>query len=341
VTLAIMPPSPCLPENTRAQLHGFWTFAFVEWLMAVYGNAIHDESADLPEGCVRHRLLCANPWGLHEMAFTHWGDPENPDVVLCVHGLTRNGRDFDALARTLARRFRVICPDMVGRGHSDWLPHPSGYQMTQYLSDIMTLLAWLRVPTLDWVGTSMGGLMGLILASSPKTPIRRLMLNDIGPSIESAGLKRIAGYLGQTGPFGDMAEVRHYLRTVCASFGPLSEAQWTHLAVCGTRKNPEGFFLAYDPGIAVSFPVPDQGNPPLDLWPIYATLRLPVLVFRGQNSDLLSAAVFERMQREGPKATGVEWQGVGHAPMLMDEAQIKMLNNFLTSSRALAQQDPI
>lgn len=289
----------------------------------------HDENAPLPLGCSQDRVLCANPWGLHEMAFTQWGDPHNPRVVVCVHGLTRNGRDFDVLAQALAPEFRVICPDIVGRGCSDWLPQALGYQFGQYLSDILTLLAGLRVRHIDWVGTSMGGLLGLLLAHSPKSPVRRLVLNDIGPAIEGAALRRIAGYLGQTGPFADLDQVRHYLKTVCAPFGPLSEAQWTHLAVCGTYRKDDGLYLAYDPGIASAFVIPHEEAGLPDFWSVYHDLRLPVLVLRGRDSDLLSPEVFARMQAEGPRAHGVEWGGVGHAPMLMETAQTDVVRTFL------------
>ncbi len=169
------------------------------------------------------------------MAYVAWGDGEAASNVVCVHGLTRNGRDFDDLASRLAENRRVVCPDVVGRGVSDWLPDPAQYQTPQYVSDMAALIARMDVGWVDWVGTSMGGLIGMALASQAGTPIRRLVLNDVGPFIPKSALERIAEYCGKAKPFADIDALEHYLRQVHAPFGPLADPQWRHLAEHGGR----------------------------------------------------------------------------------------------------------
>ncbi len=170
------------------------------------------------------------------MAYAEWGAAEAARVVLCVHGLTRSGRDFDRLAAALAASgCRVVCPDVVGRGSSDWLEDPAGYAYPQYLADMTALIARLDVEAVDWVGTSMGGLIGMMLAAQPGTPIRRLVINDIGPFIPKAALARIGDYLGQDQSFADLEAAEAHLRTVHAPFGPLTDAQWEHLTLHSVR----------------------------------------------------------------------------------------------------------
>lgn len=276
----------------------------------------------------QHQLVCAGPQGLHRMAYVEWGAPDNPRVVLCVHGLTRNGRDFDFLARALAPRFRVVCPDVVGRGRSDWLADPAGYDFPQYVADMVTLIARLDVAQLAWVGTSMGGLIGMSLASLPGTPIERMVLNDIGPRITATALRRIGQYVGKAPLFPDLAAVEAYLREVSAPFGPLTDAQWRHLAEQGVRKVPGGWALAYDPALGDAF----RKQPivmDVDLWPVYDAIRCPTLALRGAESDLLTHATLMEMTRRGPCARPAEIEGVGHAPMLMASGQIALVSDFL------------
>jgi len=267
------------------------------------------------------------PHGFHRLAYTEWAGPPGARTVLCVHGLTRNGRDFDDLARSLSRRFRVVCPDVVGRGKSAWLSHAEDYGYPLYLADMAALVARLDVDELDWVGTSMGGLIGMMAAAQPGTPIRRLAMNDIGPLIAVEGLQRIATYVGEDPAFEDMADLEAYLRKVSASFGTLSDA---HLAEHGARRRPDGKLgRAYDPAIAQAF---RSVKGDIDLWPLWDAVRCPTLVLRGAESDLLRPGDAAEMARRGPKARIVEFPGIGHAPSLMVPDQIAVIEDFLAAA---------
>ena len=276
----------------------------------------------------QRRLACLGPHGFHELAYTEWGDPDHEHVVVCVHGLTRNGRDFDVLASRLATRCRVLCPDVAGRGHSEWLQHKADYAYPTYLADMAALVARSSARQVDWVGTSMGGLIGTFLAATPGTPIRRMVVNDVGPFIPRAALERIAAYVGTDPRFADLAEAEAYLRRVHAPFGPLSDEQWHHLATHGTRPRSEGGFgLAYDPGIAEAF---RGGVADVDLWPVWDRVGCEVLVVRGAESDLLDAATAQRMvEALGARARLIEFAGIGHAPAFMAADQIAAVESFL------------
>ncbi len=273
-------------------------------------------------------IACLGRDGFHRMAYTAWGDGEAASNVICVHGLTRNGRDFDRLAAVLAETRRVVCPDVVGRGKSDWLRDPEQYQIPQYIADMAALIARMDVGWVDWVGTSMGGLIGMALAATPKTPIRRLVLNDVGPFVPKAALQCIGEYCGKAPYFDDLTGLQQYLRIVHAPFGPLSEAQWRHLAEHGGRVDDKGLTLAYDPGIGVPFDRPEDLTD-IDLWAVWDTIRCPVLVLRGAHSDLLSHETAQEMAARGPKATVVEIAECGHAPALMAEDQIAIIDDWL------------
>ena len=277
-------------------------------------------------------VRCISATGLHRMAYWEWGARDNPRVLVCVHGLARQGRDFDRLARQLSGDYRVICPDVVGRGRSDWLKNPAAYQIPSYVADMVTLLARLDVEQVDWVGTSMGGLIGLGLASLPDTPIRRLVLNDVGPSVEPAALQRIGSYLGQPLRFKTVEEGAAYLRTISAGFGPIGDEDW--LALSRPMFRPEGdqLKLHYDPAIALALAAvtPEMARMGEQmLWAGYDSLRMPTLLIRGAESDLLSPSTAEAMTRRGPKAELVEIAGAGHAPMFSDAAQIAVVEEFL------------
>ncbi|HRG70832.1 MAG TPA: alpha/beta hydrolase [Thauera aminoaromatica] len=278
----------------------------------------------------RH-VLCSGPHGLHRVAYTEWGEPTNRRVLVCVHGLTRNGRDFDDLARALAREYRVVCPDVVGRGRSDWLTDKADYGFPVYVADMVTLIARLDVEEVHWVGTSMGGIIGMLLASLAGTPITRLVLNDVGPVITAASLRRIGQYVGRAPRFADPAAAEAYIREVGAPFGALTDAQWRHLTEYSVRRMDDaegGYAMVYDPGLGEVFrlnPVPVD----IDLWPVYEAIRCPTLALRGAESDLLEPATFAAMGARGPRAQTVEFPGVGHAPMLMDAAQIATVREFL------------
>lgn len=277
-----------------------------------------------------HTVLCLSSSGFHRMRYYGWGAPDRSRTVICVHGLTRNGRDFDPLARSLSAAYRVLCPDVAGRGRSDWLDNHADYNYPQYLNDMTALIARSGAAQIDWVGTSMGGLIGLMLAAQPRSPIRRLVVNDVGPFIPAAALRRIAGYVGEPVAFEDIDQLERYLRVIAAPFGPLGDAQWRHLAVHSARELDDGRLgLAYDPGIAEAF----KGHlDDIDLWPIWERVRCPVLVLRGADSDLLRREDALAMTRRGPGAELVEFDGVGHAPALMDEGQIVAVRDWLAAA---------
>jgi pimeloyl-ACP methyl ester carboxylesterase len=274
-------------------------------------------------------VTCASPSGLHRLAYAEWGDPRNPEVLLCAHALTRTGRDFDRLAQALADRYRVVCPDMPGRGRSDRLKEPMEYQIPTYVGDIVTLVARLDVERVDWVGTSMGALIGMTFASLDGTPVRRLVLNEAGPLVQGAALERIATYLGKAPVFDDFPALEAYVRRVGAPFGPHSDGDWRILAANVARERPDGRWeLGYDPAIAVPFNAATP-HADVDLWPLYDRIRCPTLVIRGAESDLLLAETVAEMQTRGPRARAVELPGIGHAPTLMHADQIALVRDFL------------
>ena len=266
--------------------------------------------------------------GFHRIAYTQWGEPENPRVLICVHGLTRNARDFDFLAQALAPYYRVLCPDIAGRGRSDWLSNKADYNYPQYLQDMVALIARSGATQVDWVGTSMGGLIGMLLAAQQNTPIRRLVINDVGPFIPRAALERIAAYVGQSPHFASLAEMETYIRRIAAPFGPLSDAQWHHLTEYGARQTEHGdYVFRYDPGIAEPFQA--LTNTDVDLWSYWDQVQCPTLLLRGQESDILRAEDAQAMTQRGPKPELIEFAGIGHAPTLLDETQIKPVRDWL------------
>jgi pimeloyl-ACP methyl ester carboxylesterase len=282
----------------------------------------------------RRSVQCISPKGLHRMAYLEWGDPRNRDVVVCVHGLTRSARDFDDLAHALCGQFRVVCPDVAGRGDSDRLADPMHYAIPQYVADMVTLIARLDVEAVRWVGTSMGGLIGMTLAAQAGSPVSRLVINDAGPVIAKAAIERIAAYLGRVPAFPSFEQAEQYVRTVFAPFGRHSDAQWRHLAEAWLRRNEDGSWRAhYDPRIAEPFRATmPEGD--LELWPLYEAIRCPTLVIRGAQSDLLAKETTRQMAQRGPKARVVEIPDVGHAPTLMDAGQISVVRDFLIQGGA-------
>jgi pimeloyl-ACP methyl ester carboxylesterase len=301
------------------------------------------------------------------MAYWQWGDPANDHVVLCAHGLSRQGRDFDVLAQDLSRRVRVVCPDVVGRGQSDWLKDPAAYQIPHYAADMLVLLAQLKPATLDWVGTSMGGLIGMVLCGQPglsgagpsqgakapsggsaareaasvgvqslfPVPVRRLVLNDVGPGIQWQALQRIGTYLGQTGRFESLQQAADAMWAISTGFGPHTAAQWLALSRHMVKPLADGsgaFTLHYDPAIAVPFRTvtPEsaaQGE--AALWQLYDNIKARTLLTRGALSDLLSSATALAMTQRGPRAQLIEFEGVGHAPTLIARPQREAITSFL------------
>ncbi len=312
-----------------------------------------------------HARAPGSPQAQHRMAYWEWngtGNPAHPHVVVCVHGLSRQGRDFDTLARALSQHARVICPDVVGRGQSDWLADPAGYQIPQYVADMLSLLGHLQqqapVQTLDWVGTSMGGLIGIALCGQPglgvpdeppapagvsatgvgsmwplAVPVRRLVLNDVGPAIEWQALQRIGQYLGAPVRFDSLQQAADALSATSSSFGPHTAEQWLELSRPMVRALPGGGLgLHYDPAIAQVFraTTPEASAAgALQLWQLYDRIQARTLLLHGAQSDLLAPETAQAMARRGPRAKLVEFEGVGHAPTLMAQDQVTAVTDFL------------
>ncbi len=271
------------------------------------------------------------------MAYTEWGEADDPRVLICVHGLTRLGRDFDRLARALAPDYRVVCPDVVGRGRSDTLRDPMHYGVPQYLTDMVTLVARLDVEHIDWVGTSMGGLIGIALAGQERSPIRRLVLNDVGPRLDAAAIARIGDYVGVPMSFESVDQAVDYISTIARPFGLTRREDWRELVEPGLRRDGARWLLHYDPRIAVPFEAATPDRTAADeaaLWSLYENIRCPTLVIRGENSDLLSRATAAEMAARGPKARTIEIASVGHAPTLMLPNEIAIVRDFLLGSDA-------
>lgn len=276
------------------------------------------------------RFLGLSQAGFHRVAYVEWGLPGNPRVCICVHGLTRNGRDFDVLANALADDYRVICPDIVGRGNSDRLYFADDYAIPLYANDVITLIARLGVDSVHWLGTSMGGLIGMFLAGLHASPISRLVLNDVGPFVTLESLQRIGEYLGKAPDFPNLDAAESYVRTVCAPFGDLSAAQWRFMTVVGTRAKADGSYeMNYDRAIAQPYHKAYLDGKDIDLWPLYDPIRCPTLVVRGAQSDILSAETAAAMTSRGPRATVIEVPKVGHAPMFLEEGQVRIVQDFL------------
>lgn len=288
---------------------------------------------------------CADTGGGHRMAYWSWGDPSAPRVVVCVHGLSRQGRDFDVLAQALLAGaggpLRVVCPDVVGRGRSDWLKNPQGYVLPTYAADMLAMLGQLHaqapVQDLSWCGTSMGGLIGMAVAGTPglplPAPVQRLLLNDVGPVIQWQAIERIAAYLGQAGRFDTLQEAADAMWRISTSFGPHSPAQWLALSQAMVRELPGGgLALHYDPAIAVplrGMTAGDAKQGEAALWALYDAITARTLLTRGAQSDLLSRETALAMTERGPRARLVEFEGVGHAPTFIAPDQVGAAVDFL------------
>ncbi|MBC8212469.1 MAG: alpha/beta hydrolase [Gammaproteobacteria bacterium] len=269
-----------------------------------------------------------NPLGLHRLVYQEWGERDNPRVIICVHGLARNSRDFDELAWALSRDYRVVCPDVVGRGQSDWLPAGSPYGVPQYVQDMVALIARLNVSQLDWIGTSMGGLIGMVLAAYPESPIQRLVLNDVGPFVAQKPLSRIGRYVGQDQRFNTLDEVEALLRQHYSAYRGLSAQQWSALAQHGSRRTEDGrFALHYDPVIG-EYTRAAAGQD-IDLWALWQKISGPQLLMWGEDSDVLTADTVNRMQQLNDRLELSSWPGIGHAPSLMEPDQIRTVLDWL------------
>ncbi len=269
--------------------------------------------------------------GFRKLAYTEWGQKSGKPPVLCVHGLTRNARDFDDLAGELGRDRLVVSADMAGRGGSDWLPHFDLYDFPLYMSDCAALMARLDAASIDWVGTSMGGLIGLFLAAQPNSPIRRLVLNDVGAELGTVSLEIIRAYVSYQPNFPTIEEAEAHFRKVHAPFGQLTGAQWRRMAETSVRPRPEGgFTFHYDPKIGEKF-VAATAGPPVPLWSFWDAVRCPSLIIRGQDSTLLLPETVAEMVKRKPGTQAEEIPGCGHAPALMDAHQMALVRDFLDS----------
>lgn len=277
-----------------------------------------------------------NSRGFHRLHYTDWGDPANPRAVICVHGLTRNCRDFDALAAALQDDMRVVSVSIAGRGKSDWLPNAEDYSYPQYMADMNTLIARITATgasDISWVGTSMGGMLGMLLASRPGTPIRRLVLNDVGAVIPKAAMDRIGSYVSKILRFNSYQEIEAWLRVALNPFGPLTDAQWRHLTMHNSRQHDDGgWSMNYDPDIALPFRKAQARD--IELWNYYDAISCPTLLLRGAISDLLQKDIAVQMTQRGPRPELVEFEGIGHAPALMSDDQIRIVRNFLLQDQA-------
>jgi pimeloyl-ACP methyl ester carboxylesterase len=276
-----------------------------------------------------HRVLCTSPQGIHRTAFWEWPcEQSGPRPVLfCAHGLTRNGRDFDLIAQRLRKHYRVIAVDYVGRGQSDRLADAAGYAVPQYLADSLTVIARLGAEQVTWLGTSMGGIVGMVLAGMPNNPIETLVLNDIGPQIAAEGLQRISTMVGRAPQLTGYDQAKAIVVTNSATFGPHSEAHWDLFVKHYVVQRAGEWVFNYDAAIAHG--TRQSQREPINLWPYYDQIKVQTLLIRGATSDLLSADIALQMTQRGPKAQLVEFAGVGHAPTLLPSDQIDAVENFL------------
>ncbi|WP_051180538.1 alpha/beta fold hydrolase [Caballeronia insecticola] len=273
--------------------------------------------------------------GFHKLAYVEWGPAKAERTVICLHGISRTGRDFDMLAAALAEAgVRVVAPDLPGHGRSDWLESSAHYTDRAYTRALTTLIARLDVEQVDWIGTSFGAHIGMLMASEPGTPVRRLVLNDFGALVSAAALRRVGVYLKRSWRFASIDEVDAHLREVHAMFGTLSDAQWRHLAEhSAVPDGTGGFRFRFDPGIGLRFAFPIWLD--VDLWHVWEKIGGPVLILRGEHSDLLARSTVGAMLRRGLASSGgrvaaFEFPDCGHAPALMDDAQIAVVKDYLT-----------
>lgn len=267
-------------------------------------------------------VQCINSKGFHTVVYQDWGPLDSKETVFCLHGLTRNSRDFDVLAHALGKTRRVICPDTAGRGKSDWLPNHEDYQLQQYNVDLTVLAAAIGVREFDIVGTSLGGMMGMTLAALRNSPVRRLVINDIAPEVPHSALSRLSSYLHLDPSFKSLAEVEAHLRKTLAPFHPMTDEDWTHCAATSAVKTQDGYKLAFDPDISNTYARRYWYMMYFNLWKYWARIKCPVLILRGEQSDFLTEQLLDRMLRKLPHADVVEFPGAGHTPTLNAPEQI-------------------
>ena len=294
----------------------------------------HDESSV----AVNHQgdtfyVQCIDGDSTHRMAYHAWGNPRNPKVLLCVHGLTRRGSDFKTLAEAMCEDYYVVCPDIVGRGDSDRLSNPMQYAVPQYVADIAQLVKTLGVSQVDWLGTSMGGLIGMVYAAMPNSPIRKMLINDVGPKIEAQAIARLGSYVGQPFSFANRADALNRLNTICASFGEHTPDEWeTYNGPMLIERNGL-WIMHYDPDIAVPFasvnPLMAKAGE-MAMWHAFKQIHIPMLIVRGAQSDLLSADTVAQMCKVNSYTRSIEIPNVGHAPAFVKKEQIALAQEFFS-----------
>ena len=275
------------------------------------------------------KALCINSKGYHHIHYLDWGELDSEETVFCIHGLTRNSHDFDALAHRLGEKRRVICPDTVGRGKSDWLPDHEDYQIQQYNMDFTVLTAKIGCEAFDIIGTSLGGMMGMVLAALPNTPVRRLVINDIAPEVPHSAMARLGSYLHLDPSFKTLIDVEQHLRKTLSPFNPMTDEDWEHLALFSSREVEGKYRLAFDPDISNTYSRRYWYMMYFNLWKYWSRIKCPVLVLRGKDSDFLTESLLDRMVRKLPKTEVVEFDNTGHTPTLNAPEQIDPIIKWL------------
>ena len=287
--------------------------------------------------------------GFHRIFYTEWGTPSNHNPLICLHGATRHSRDFDLLANYLSRgsHRHIFCPDLVGRGESDWLKNPANYSYEQYLADMNVLISRTGQQAVDWLGTSLGGIIGMVLAAQVQSPIKRLILNDIGPQIPANAMRRLANYVGLEPSFNDLEEAILYYKKIFTHIGQLDEATWNRLVSHTIKKTSGGKYMAkMDQRIKMPFskkamlwnllrhPTQLLSENPFDLylWEMWRKVNCPVLVIYGEKSDVLTPFIMEKMKHLKPETTFFEVKKTGHAPLLESDIEMEMIAKWLQMS---------
>jgi pimeloyl-ACP methyl ester carboxylesterase len=276
----------------------------------------------------RHTVTLPDPSGTHQMVYYEWGNPDNPRVLVCIHGLTRNGRDFDFLAAAVQQEYRVLAPDLIGRGKSDWLKNPTHYTIEQYVGDLLGWLHQLGLKKVDWLGASLGGILGMLIAARPDSPIQRLILDDVGPIIKKESVAKLSSEVGANPVFSSLGELKDFLKKIYAQTGAMESYHWDHLLAHDHITLSEGGFArAYDPNLFKSFQ-PMQGQD-IAFWPVFKAIRVPIYVLHGEKSGVLTADICDEMKQCQPNMNIIDLPDIGHAPSLMDERHIEMVIEFL------------
>ncbi|WP_136443867.1 alpha/beta fold hydrolase [Pacificoceanicola onchidii] len=277
------------------------------------------------------KVRCVSRHGFHDVAYSDWGDPDAQDCLVCVHGLTRNARDFDQVAQALSPQMRVICADLAGRGQSDWLRDASDYNLLQYNMDMTTLLARTGLPQVDWLGTSLGGLIGISLAGMEGSPIRRLIINDVAPEIPYAALRRITSYVQTKTEFETLDDVEAHLRETLSPFGPMTNDDWAKMARTSAFETETGYHQHHDPGIISNFRRYFMFMH-FNIWKYWDAITCPVLILRGTQSDFLTERLRDKMLERLPHASVIEFDGIGHVPTLNTPSQINEIKEWLADT---------